>query len=269
MIFPALTWVLLAVSAVLCAVGFYKFVYFMSVGYGLAVAGIGAAIFIIALTRGDLTPAMAVLCLLAVVYGFRLGGFLLIREIKSAAYRKTLNAQTDKPVPLPVKAVMWLFLAVLYVIQTSAIWYREATAPHGDPVFAWIGAAVMAAGILLEAAADRQKSAAKKLDPGRPAMTGLYKLCRCPNYFGEILFWTGVFVSGWSILKGAQWAVAVIGYVAIFFIMVSGAKRLEKRQNKNYGSMREYRDYADKTPILIPFVPIYHLVKDEKEGKKS
>ena len=62
MVFPPLTWVLLVVSAVLCSVGFYKFVYFMSVGYGLSVAGIGLTIFIIALIRGNLTPAMAVLC---------------------------------------------------------------------------------------------------------------------------------------------------------------------------------------------------------------
>ena len=268
MVFPALTWVLLLVSAALCAIGFYKFVYFMSVGYGLAVAGIGVTIFLIALIRGDLTAVMAVLCVLMTVYGVRLGGFLLIREIKSAAYRKTLNAQTDKPVPMPVKVVMWIFMAVLYVVQTSAVWYREATAPHAGHVTAWIGAAVMLAGILLEAVADRQKSATKKVDANRPAMDGLYKLCRCPNYFGEIVFWTGVFISGWGILKGWQWLIAVIGYAAIFFIMVSGAKRLEKRQNKNYGHMEEYRAYADSTPILIPFLPIYHLVKEEGGAKK-
>ncbi len=269
MIVPELTWVLLLVAAALCAIGFYKFVYFMSVGYGLAVAGIGVTICVIALVRGDLTAVMAVLCVLMVVYGFRLGGFLLIREIKSAAYRKTLNAQTDKPVPLPVKLVMWIFMAVLYVVQTSAVWYRESTAPNGPQLSAWIGAAVMLAGILLEAAADKQKSAAKKANPDRPAMDGLYKLCRCPNYFGEIVFWTGVFISGWGILKGAQWLIAAIGYVAIFFIMVSGAKRLEKRQNKNYGSMPEYQTYADSTPILIPFLPIYHLVKEDAEGGKG
>ena len=38
--------ILLAVCAVLCAVGFYKFVYFLSIGYGFAVAGGGLAIFI-------------------------------------------------------------------------------------------------------------------------------------------------------------------------------------------------------------------------------
>ena len=35
--------ILLAVCAVMCAVGFYKFVYFLSIGYGFAVAGGGIA----------------------------------------------------------------------------------------------------------------------------------------------------------------------------------------------------------------------------------
>ena len=263
MVIPPLTWVLLVVSAVLCSVGFYKFVYFMSVGYGLSVAGIGVTIFVIGLVRGGLTPAMAVLCVLALVYGFRLGGFLAIREMKSAAYRKTLNAQTEKPVPFPVKVVMWLFMAVLYVIQTCPLWYREATAPAAPTGIAWAGAAVMACGICIEALADKQKSDSKKANPGKPAMTGLYRFSRCPNYFGEILFWTGVFVSGLNILKGAQWVFAVLGYAAIFCIMISGAMRLEKRQNKSYGSMKEYQEYVRKTPILIPFIPVYHLAKDK------
>ena len=263
MIFPELTWVLLLVAAALCAIGFYKFVYFMSVGYGLAVGGIGAAIFIIALIRGNLTPVMAVLCLLLLVYGIRLGGFLLVREIKSAAYRKTLNAQTGKPVPIFVKIFMWIFMAVLYVMETSAIWYREAAAPDGPQLTAWIGALIMMCGILLEALADRLKSAAKKIDPNRPAMDGLYKFSRCPNYFGEITFWTGVFISGWGVLKGGQWIVAILGYLMILGIMISGAQRLEKRQNKNYGHMPEYRAYVEKTPILVPFIPVYHLVKEK------
>ena len=150
MVFPPLTWVLLIVAAALCAIGFIKFVWFMSVGYGLAVGGIGVAIFAIAVIRGDLTPVMAVLCCLLLVYGLRLGLFLLIREMKSAAYRKTLNAQTDKPVPIFVKFFMWIFMAVLYVMEASAVWYREATAPNGPQLTAWIGAAVMLCGILID-----------------------------------------------------------------------------------------------------------------------
>ena len=41
--------------------------------------------------------------------------------------------------------------------------------------------------------------------------------------------------------------------------MFNGAQRLEKRQMKRYGENAEYNEYADKTPIIIPFLPIYHL----------
>ena len=258
--FPEKTIILLIVSALICAIGFYRFVWFMSVGYGLAVAGLGLAMLVIGAAGGTITPATAVLCILCVIYGIRLGGFLLVRELKNAAYKKTLDAQI-KPVPLPVKIVMWLFMAVLYVCQVSPVWYRISNA-EGGSALAWIGAIIAACGILIEAEADRQKSASKAKNPRKPAMDGLYKYSRCPNYCGEILFWTGLFVSGLNILRGSQWIIALIGYICIFFIMVSGAKRLEKRQNKNYGSDPEYRAYCEKTPILIPFIPVYHFVKE-------
>jgi len=40
-----------------------------------------------------------------------------------------------------------------------------------------------------------------------------------------------------------------------------GAKRMEKRQMKQYGDKPAYREYADKTPVILPLLPIYHLNK--------
>ena len=96
------------------------------------------------------------------------------------------------------------------------------------------------------------------------AMKGLYKMCRCPNYLGEILFWTGVFVSGVTAYKTVgQWITAVLAYICIVYIMFNGAQRLEKRQMARYGENEEYNAYADKTPIIIPLLPIYHLNKKQ------
>lgn len=266
MIFPTLFWVLILVSALLCAIGFYRFVWFMSVGYGLAVAGEGVALLIASLINGQVGIGYLVLCILFIVYGCRLGLFLLIRETKNVSYRRTLDAQTGtKPVPIFVKIFMWIFMAILYACEAAPAMYRltnDAVTLSGD-VLTWVGAVVMLVGILLEAVADRQKSAAKKINPNMAATQGLYRLCRCPNYFGEILFWTGVLISGLSILQGGQWAVALFGYICIVGVMISGAMRLEKRQNKNYGHLKEYRYYANSTPILIPFIPLYHLVKED------
>mgnify|MGYP002672403423 CR=1 FL=1 len=92
--------------------------------------------------------------------------------------------------------------------------------------------------------------------------TGLYRLVRCPNYLGEMVFWTGVLVSGIGALQGiGQWIMALIGYVGIVFVMFSGARRLEIRQNKNYGKDPEYQQCVKTVPILLPFIPLYSVEK--------
>ena len=52
----ALLGILFAVCAALCAVGFYKFVYFLSIGYGFAVAGGGIAVLVMYCLAPTATP---------------------------------------------------------------------------------------------------------------------------------------------------------------------------------------------------------------------
>ena len=257
-------WSLAVVAAVLCAVGYYKFVYFLSIGYGFAVAGIGVAL--VVLFHGQMAPVHYVQCALLAAYGARLSGFLLYREIKNAAYRKTLKEVTasEKDMPLPVKFCIWVSVTVLYVAQTSPVFFRQYNGGAAG-FLPWVGCCISLLALVLESAADRQKSAQKAENPHMVATKGLYKLVRCPNYLGEILFWTGVLVGSLNILSGVgQWLTAILGYVCIVLIMFNGAQRLEKRQSARYGNDPAYRLYADKTPILIPFVPLYHLYKEEK-----
>ena len=263
--------ILFIVCAALCAVGFYKFVYFLSVGYGLAIAGGGITVLIMYLTAPTATPLWIVLiqALLFVIYGARLSGFLLVREFKNASFHKTdvakesLAKNKDKKMPVFVLVTIWLCVAVLYVMQVSPMLFRFRNASV-DIAVPLIGFAVSVAGILLESAADRQKGEQKKQRPDMVATEGLYRIVRCPNYLGEIIFWTGVFVAGLTTYRGAgQWIFAVVAYICIVFIMFNGAQRMEKRQMKQYGSKPEYQAYADSTPIILPLVPIYHLNKKE------
>ena len=257
-------WILFAVAAVLSAVGFYKFVYFLSIGYGFAIAGIGVAL--MALFGPQMQLVHVLQCVLLVAYGARLSGFLLYREIKNAAYRKTLVAATasEKTMPVFVKAAIWVSVSALYVAQASPVFYRQYNAA-ADAVLPWIGVALSLVALGIETLADSQKSAQKAKNPNMVATEGLYKMVRCPNYFGEILFWTGVFVGGLTALNHwGQWLMAGLGYAAIVLIMFNGAQRLEKRQMSRYGNDPAYIEYADKTPIIIPLLPIYHLNKEKK-----
>ena len=160
-----------------------------------------------------------------------------------------------------VKIAIWVTCAALYVLQVLPVFYRLHNGA-GSNAWAYIGAFIMVCGITLESAADIQKNKAKKINSRRFVDTGLYRIVRCPNYFGEILFWTGVTVSALDILQGAgQWITVVIAYILSVFIMFNGAQRLEKRQMARYGNNEEYKTYADKTPIIIPLLPVYHLNK--------
>ncbi len=251
--------VTLIVALAISAVGFIKYVYFFSVGYGLSIAGIGTLLLF--LFRETPSGIAAVMCALLILYGLRLGGYLLFRELKSAPYRKLLKGEVKTEVPFIAKCCIWLSCSVLYVCQCAPVLFRMRGGEGLDAASA-LGAALMAAGILLEAMADLQKSRAKKSAPHSFVRTGLYRFVRCPNYFGELLLWAGVFISGLSVYRGAlEWTLSILGFVGIAYVMFSGARRLELRQDKNYGGDPAYREYVQTTPILIPFVPLYSVKK--------
>ena len=119
-----LYFIVLVVSLVLCSPGFKKYVYFFSVGYGFAVAGIGACLMI--LFKDALTWGTAAACILFLVYGLRLGGYLLLRELRSKAYHEFLDGEVkaNSTVPMFVQVSIWLACGILYFLQTSPVLFR-------------------------------------------------------------------------------------------------------------------------------------------------
>lgn len=76
-----------------------------------------------------------------------------------------------------------------------------------------------------------------------------------------MIFRTGVVVSAIGAVSGWQWVIVAVGYIGIIFVMFSGARRLEIRQNKNYGKDPEYQKYVKSVPIMVPFIPLYSVEK--------
>lgn len=258
---PLFMWTITIVAAIGCCMGFKEFVWFMSVGYGFAVMCIGIFHLIFGLINSSLTIATAIISILFIIYGYRLGGYILKRELTNAHYKKTLESTgSTKAMPIPVSIMMWAMMSLLYTAQTSSLTYRVINGAK-DNFFVYLGIVIMILAIVGEATADKQKSAAKKLNPKRFCDTGLYKIVRCPNYFSEILFWVGVSVSGIGAVSGKQWIVVIIALVMITFIMYNSAQRLELRQEKNYGLDKEYQKYSDTTPLIFPFTKQYHSMK--------
>ena len=254
--------ILFGVAMLVSSIGFKKYVWFISLGYGFSVMAI--SIVILAVYFHTMSVMTIITAILLAAYGARLGGYLLFRELKSQAYNKKMKQEikSGKGMNFGVKCAIWITAALLYACQTCPLLFRAGNPFVEDQVMIIIGTSIAALGFIIESVADIQKSAAKKKNPGRFVDTGLYRIVRCPNYFGELLIWTGVFVGGipayWTVL---QWIAAVVGYLGIVYVMFSGARRLEERQTRTYGDDPEYQAYFKKTPIMIPLIPLYSVVK--------
>lgn len=253
-------WLILLVILLVCIIGFKKYVWFISVGYGFSISVVG--IMLLCIFKSNLDITMLIASILLILYGLRLGGYLLYRELKTSYNKSMKNEISDgSHMTLFVKIMLWLSCGILYFTMTSPIIYRASNGIKSDGCLV-VGLVIMVIGILMESLSDLQKNKAKKKNRNRFVDTGLFKLVRCPNYLGELIIWTGVFISGFTALISiSQWIVAIIGYLGIVYIMFSGARRLEIRQDKNYGDNPEYKKYKKKTPILIPFIPLYSVKK--------
>lgn len=253
--------ILFAVAMLISAIGFKKFVWFISLGYGFSMAGIGVALLI--MYAKSLTVVTALMSVMLIIYGCRLGGYLLVREKKSKSYQTTMknDIKDGSDMKFIAKIFIWIVCALLYCCEAAPIFFRLENGSPTDAA-AIVGAVIMALGIILETASDLTKNKFKKENPKRFCDVGLFKIVRCPNYLGEVLTWTGVFISGVTSLNGVwQWVASVFGWACIVYIMFGGARRLEIRQNKNYGNDPEYQAYVKKVPILLPIIPLYSVEK--------
>jgi steroid 5-alpha reductase family enzyme len=254
---------LAAICLLVSAIGFRKVVYFISIGYGYSMAAMAVACLLLA--RGGAGSVTWAVAALIAVYGLRLGTYLAVRESKPD-YRAS-QAPEDKRAglgALAIRLAIWVSVSALYVALFMPTLSRFAAEASGRsdplPALSIAGAAIMAAGLFIETLADLQKSRAKKAAPGRFCDSGLYRLSRCPNYFGETLVWTGNLIAGAPLLGNAlAWIVAAAGWAVILLIMVGSAKSLEAKQERRYGSDAEFRRYASSVPILVPFLPVYSL----------
>lgn len=248
------------IALILCCLGFKKYVYFLSVGYGFAISGLGVKFLI-----ESNSPLNSVLSIGLILYGCRLSGFLLYRELKNTSFKNTevfKSTLIKDTLAFKYKVLIWLGVGLLYALQTSPILFRVQNDLKFD-IMGLIGLIIMSIGLIIETIADLQKSKFKRTNSG-VCMQGLYKIVRCPNYWGEIIFWCGVFISGISTYTSVKnLIISLLGLILIIFIMFNGAKRLEKRQLAKYSDNEEFMNYCKTTPIIIPLLPIYSL-KDVK-----
>ncbi len=247
-------------SFAISALGFLRVDYFVSLGYAFSIAA--QAVLFAILYRSTLDVWTILQCAMLFAYGARLGAHLVTREsAPSFSAELAASKERGKHIAGFVKIAIWVSVSALYVAMFSPGLLSLFAQERGRalPSIPW-GVAIMVLGLGIEALADWQKSRFKQAYPKRFADVGLYRFVRCPNYFGEMVFWLGAFVSGISAYTGIlSWLLPVIGTVCIMLIMVGSARRLEIKQGERYSDDPAYQRYVATVPILFPLLPIYSL----------
>jgi steroid 5-alpha reductase family enzyme len=270
---PASAVALFFVALLLSSLGFARIVYFISVGYGLSVAGVAFFSFVYFRSSGNLGALLHMM--LVVLYGFRLAGYLTLRERRTSFQeaRREVDDQFGE-VGSAARFGIWIGVSVLYVVIVSPVLFhlstlyaalhRVTTAAQSGFVRPLVTVGLVAGylGFVVEWRSDAQKTRWKRHNPKSYCSSGLYRVVRYPNYFGEILLWTGSWIAGVPFYRGAaQWAASLAGLAVIVLIMLGSTRRLEQSQNRRYGADPAYAQYTKTVPVLIPFLPLYSLKK--------
>jgi steroid 5-alpha reductase family enzyme len=139
-----------------------------------------------------------------------------------------------------------------YIICNSSTDFIAAKGPdtyQNEPLIL-LGFAICIIATLLELVADEQMRRFKKTaKPGEFIDSGVWKYSRHPNYFGEILFWFGLWVLQMSI-ELDYWYTS-IGFVAMLcMFLLASIPMMEK---KNLRSKPGYREYLKTVSVLLPW----------------
>jgi steroid 5-alpha reductase family enzyme len=97
---------------------------------------------------------------------------------------------------------------------------------------------------------DLNRFAQATKDSGLLLRTGIWSVSRHPNYFGEILFWWGLYIFAWVANPKYWWTVIGPLSITALFTFIS-IPMIEKRM---LAHKPEYGDYMKTTSVLIPWL---------------
>lgn len=130
--------------------------------------------------------------------------------------------------------IVFISLYPLYYIWTHSL---------TNSLYIYIGTMIMILGATISYIADNQRRAHKQLSPDQSIKTGLWQYSRHPNYFGEVFFWFGVFVSSLSVGFIPILSLGFLGMVALFNFY-----SVPKMEDKLLHNKEDYQMIIDTVP---------------------
>ncbi|KAH0629192.1 hypothetical protein JD844_011075 [Phrynosoma platyrhinos] len=182
---------------------------------------------------------------LVTIWGLRLGLFLFLRILKEGRDRR-FHGVRDHPGTFFIYWTMQVLERNFFhqecvhisLLKQLSLLLQRFKVQHGSGV----------ANLELQ---GRELACGTNL--GKFIQSGLWAYSRHPNYLGEIVLWTGLFVSATSVLHGWQY-ISIVSPLFVWYLLnyVSGIPLLEKAAMKRWGKEAAFQAYLQKTPILWP-----------------
>ena len=207
------------------------------------------------ITAADLDARSIIAALMIYVWAGRLGTFLF-RRVRTSGK----DGRFDRIKTSFVRFLMAWMLQGIWVTLTAGAALAAITsgAKTTFGVLGVVGLVVWIVGFAIEVVADSQKTAFRReaKNAGDFITTGLWSWSRHPNYFGEIVLWTGMAIMVLPALAGLQHLTLISPlFVAALLLRISGVPMLERRADAKWGDQHDYERYKATTPVLIPRPP--------------
>jgi len=199
----------------------------------------------------NLNVANIIIVLLITLWAVRLGSFLFIRIHKDGEDKRFRTIK-----PSVTQFFMTWTLQGLWVSLCSMCALTAISSDSGIVINAlfYLGLGLFIFGFVTEVIADKQKTAFRSIPENRDKFitTGLWAKSRHPNFFGEIVLWTGIAVMSFSSLTGLQYLTLISPvFTYLLLVYVSGVRMLEAQADKKWGDNEEYIKYKTETPVLM------------------
>ena len=199
----------------------------------------------------NLNVANIAIVLLISLWAVRLGSFLFMRIHHDGEDKRFRSIKPSASQFFMTWTLQGLWVSLCSMCALTAISSNTGIVTNA---FFYIGLALFILGFAIEVMADMEKSAFKANQENKDKFitTGLWARSRHPNYFGEIVLWTGIAVMSFSSLEGLQYLTLISPiFTYLLLVYVSGVRMLEARGDLKWGDDPAYQEYKKKTPVLF------------------
>ena len=214
---------------------------------------ITVVIFSLAITSDTgINVANLIIAIFIIIWAIRLSSFLFLRISKDGEDKRFRSIKPNLTQFFMTWTLQGMWVSLCSMCALTAINTGRLEVMN---IFFILGACIFIIGLYIEIKADNQKSRFRSIPENRDRFItdGLWSKSRHPNYFGEVLLWSGIAVMSVSALEGLQYITLISPiFTYLLLVHVSGVRMLEARANIKWGQDPEYKNYVENTPMLFP-----------------